>query len=237
MSQVTECETAFGQLTADQLEEGALLFTLLGRIFHGVPDRALFAEVADGRVFEEIPFVHGDAAKRAKEALLAWIDSCAKPFSDEDFHNVSADYTRLFVGAKKVPAPMWESVYFNKDRMVFQHQTFEVRAMYARYGLEVDALSHEPDDHLAYELLFISRLFGLAADHVREGREREASAVIADLVSFTVCHPLTWVSMWQDNVHHAGAGTFYEGYADLVCAALHEVEEVFSPMLSKASVA
>ena len=129
---------------------------------------------------------------------------------------------------------MWESVYFNKDRMVFQHQTFEVRAMYARYGLEVDALAHEPDDHLAYELLFVARLFALAAEHRRASCHDEADAVLADLVSFAVCHPLTWVSQWRDNVRRYAKDGFYRGYADLVCAALTEVECALAPQMASA---
>lgn len=239
MGQKTECAGNAGgaQVPVGRLEEGALLFTLLGRIFHGVPDRALIAEVVDGRLFEEMPFVRGEAARRAQEALLKWTDCCADPFSDDDFREVSAEYTRLFVGARRVPAPMWESVYFNKDRMVFQHQTFEVRAMYARYGLEVDALSHEPDDHLAYELLFVARLFALAAEHWRSCCHDEAGAVLADLVSFVVCHPLTWVTQWRDSVHRHGGEGFYPAYADLVCAALAEVELALAPGVASMTAA
>lgn len=222
------------RLSAEYLEEGAALFLLLGRLFHGVPDPVLFAEAANGRIFDEMPFVRGEEALCAGARLRAWADRCSSPFSDDDFHEVSSEYTRLFVGGLAVPAPMWESVYFNKDRMVFQHQTFEVRAMYARYGLEVDALAHEPDDHLAYELLFVARLFALAAEHRRASRRDEADAVLADLVSFVVCHPLTWVSQWRDNVHRYAKDGFYRGYADLVSAALTEVECALTPQMTSA---
>lgn len=30
--------------------------------------------------------------------------------------------------------------------------------MYAKHGLEVDLISREPDDHLAYELMFLGHL-------------------------------------------------------------------------------
>ncbi len=96
-------------------------------------------------------------------------------FRRKNFHDLSAEYTRLFVGTRRVVAPLWESVYFNKDRMVFQHETFEVRAMYARYGLRVDNFSHEPDDHLA-ELLFLGHVLGMAADDAEAGRHSDAAA-------------------------------------------------------------
>ena len=119
---------------------------------------------------------------------------------------------------------MWESVYFNKDRMVFQSQTFEVRRAYARYGLEVDALSHEPDDHLAYELLFIGRLCHMGAEAARRGDTSETDRVVADAVSFAVCHPMTWVPQWRESVERHARCDFYRGYAALVDAALRQLE-------------
>ena len=101
------------RLAAEYLEEGAALFLLLGRLFHGVPDPVLFAEAANDRIFDEMPFVRGEEALRAGACLRAWADRCSSPFSDDDFHEVSAEYARLFVGGLTVPAPMWESVYFS----------------------------------------------------------------------------------------------------------------------------
>ena len=65
-------------------------------------------------------------------------------------------------------------------------------------------------------------------------RRDEADAVLADLVSFVVCHPLTWVSQWRDNVRRYAKDGFYRGYADLVCAALTEVECALAPQMASA---
>lgn len=224
------------ELRATVLDEASALFTLLGRLFHGVPDRTLIAGVVDERIFDEVPFVTGADADAARERLVAWTGRCALPFSDDDFHALSADYTHLFVGARRVLAPMWESVYFNKDRMVFQHQTFEVRAAYARYGLEVDTLSHEPDDHLAYELLFVGRLCQLAAEAVRQGDAVGADRIVADAVSFAVCHPMTWVPQWREAIERHARCDFYRGYAALVDAALHQLEGELGGACARAAV-
>lgn len=229
---------------ADTLAQGEALFTLLGRIFHGVPDRELFARAADERIFDEIPFVPAEAEEvaRAREHLARWTDGCAVPFSDEDFEAVCVEYTRLFVGTRTVLAPVWESVYFNRDRMVFQHQTFDARRAYARYGLEVDNLSHEPDDHLAYELLFIARLFAVARERLAEAGGEAAAVegaldgaqgmgvpstvreVLHDLVDFAQRHPLMWVPMWCPLVVEKTESEFYRGHALLVLAALKHIE-------------
>ena len=188
-------------------------------------------------LFDEMPFATGADAEAAREKLATWTSQCASLFSDDDFHALSADYTRLFVGARRVLAPMWESVYFNKDRMVFQHQTFEVRAAYARYGLEVDALSHEPDDHLAYELLFIGRLCHMGAEAARRGDAAEADRVVADAVSFAVCHPMTWVPQWRELVERHARCDFYRGYAALVDAALRQLEDELGSACARVAAA
>ena len=84
--------------------------------------------------------------------------------------------------------------------------------MYAKHGLEVDLISREPDDHLAYELMFLGHL-------------------LVDAVSFTVCHPLSWVPQWRDTVHRHSSNDFYCGYAALVEVALRQVEDDLSSLL------
>ena len=212
------------QVRLSLLEEGALLFTLLGRTLHGLPDRAFLSELVRQRVFEEIPFLSPDSAEPARKLLMQWTECCEEHLSDGDFENIKAEYTRLFVGFRRVIAPLWESVYFNRDRMVFQQQTFQVRAMYTKYGLEVDAKGHEPDDHLSYELLFIARLFDICAEHLRKGEDALFNENLSDLRSFILCHPLTWVPKWNKLVQKEASTDFYRGYALLVESSLNQSE-------------
>lgn len=213
---------------ARHLAEGSALFTLLGRVLYGVPDRELFSHLADDRVFEEVPFLESGRYEEAQGLLLAWTDACDVPFSEEDYHDLSAEYTRLFAGVRKVLAPPWESVYFNKERMVFQRQTFEVRALYAKYGLEVSDLSHEPDDHLAYELMFTGYLMKQAEEQIHLKDYESARRILADAVSFVVCHPLGWIDRWHAAVKRESSLNFYLGYASLVEAAFGQVEHDYS---------
>ena len=57
-----------------------------------------------------------------------------------------------------VVAPPWESVYFSPDRLVFQQETFQVRAWYTRFGLQSANHNKEPDDHISVELEFVAHL-------------------------------------------------------------------------------
>jgi len=215
--------TAFDrELVAARLAEQEALFTLLGRAIYGMPDREIFAAMAERGIFDEVPFVDAEKAEPARKALEAWAQSCADPFGDGDFEAIRVDYARLFVGAQKVAAPLWESVYFNRERMVFQQQTMEVRRAYRTYGLEVDGFGHEPDDNLAFELLFMARLANLASGALVTENTELLKQVATDMKAFVCDHPLTWVDAWRDLVVEKAQGGFYPGYAMLVVLACSE---------------
>ncbi|WP_314039656.1 molecular chaperone TorD family protein [Slackia exigua] len=200
-----------------RLQEAEALFAMLGKLTMGMPNRDLFATVADDELFSETPFVRSKEANDALEELQAWTKSCRKPFGDADFEAVRLEYSRLFVGAQRVAAPLWESVYFNKERMVFQQETYSVRRAYAKWGLRVENFQHEPDDHLSSELMFVSFLAKTA--YQGQGHEGEA---LADMASFLLMHPSTWVAKWRDEILKRTNDGFYPGYSRLVCAAVRE---------------
>ena len=95
--------------------------------------------------------------------------------------------------------------------------------MYAKHGLEVDLISREPDDHLAYELMFLGHLLARGVGFFEQGESGKMRETLVDAVSFTVCHPLSWVPQWRDTVHR--------GYAALVEVALRQVEDDLSSLL------
>lgn len=211
--------------------EGDALFSLLGRLIYGVPDRELINEVAVGRLYEDVPFLsESDELGKAAAELAVWGDGWLAVGKDDAFSDLRAEYTRMFVGKQRVVAPLWESVYFNRDRMVFQQETFQVRAMYQRHGLQIDKLSHEPDDHLGYELLFLAALFRECGDFAAQGDWDAVAATWADARSFAVCHPLSWVPQWNELVQQRSRSPFYRGYALLVLAALRGVESARLPV-------
>lgn len=205
-----------------RLAEEEALLTLLGRLLYGMPDRDLFARVVEERLFESIPFVDGARARQPQDLLLAWMDACATPFSDSDFEAVRVDYTRLFVGAQKVAAPLWESVHFSRERMVFQERTLQVRAAYRAYNLEVEGFQHEPDDHLASELLFAAHLVRIAKESLDAGNEEGFERAMSDQHDFLEEHPNSWVEGWRDLILEKSNSNLYRGLSMLIAQACKE---------------
>ena len=120
-----------------------------------MPDSELLTALANERAFDEVPFVEGEEGEQALKMLAAWNDGCSVPFSEKDFHDLSAEYTRLFVGTRRVVAPLWESVYFNKPPWCSSMRPSRCVPCTLVTVCAWIISPHEPDDHLAYELLFL----------------------------------------------------------------------------------
>lgn len=61
---------------AEQARAASVLFTLLGRVIHGVPDSELLTALANERAFDEVPFVEGEESEQAAEdarSLERWL--------------------------------------------------------------------------------------------------------------------------------------------------------------------
>ena len=74
-----------------------------------------------------------------------------------DLEKLKGEYTRLFIGPNELPAPLWESVYVTKERILFHRRTLEVRNFYRSEGLIPQMYPSVADDHIALELDFSAR--------------------------------------------------------------------------------
>ena len=131
-----------------------------------------------------------------------------------------ADYTALFVGVDHVTAPPWESVYLSRDHLLFDTQTLEVRAFYARFGLQIPKLDREPDDHIGFELLFLSHLMEQAAQALEHDDASAADYLLAAAQDFVQAHPRRWVDLFAARVDRHARSDYYRGWAQLLLGSL-----------------
>jgi TorA maturation chaperone TorD len=165
---------------------------------------------------------------KGQAALLAWAESCRPQIQPDQFDAVQSDHLRLFVGAGKVLAPPWESVYTSKERLLFQEETLQVREWYHRFGLQAERQYQEPDDHIGLELSFLAQLSGLALQAYEAGDTARFQLLRADQGRFLNEHLARWVPKWCGLVsEHARTG-YYRGLALLVKGALEELSQNLS---------
>lgn len=146
-----------------------------------------------------------DFADRDVAASLERCAQVARSLSELEparaIESVSVEYTRLFIGPPSPAAAPWETFYRNEDVTVgFGEATFEMRALLREAGLELSGESHQYEDHIGIELLYLSVLCSRAAD---------GDSAMGSLVSsFIEEHPRSWALLLADRV----AKTCPDGY-------------------------
>lgn len=204
-----------------------LLFGLLGKLLYTDLDREWLQSLIEQDVFAESPFGEGQAdVQRGLAYLQAWSQENKSGISDENFMALQTDYTRLFVGIKKVLAPLWESVHLNKKPMVFQEETLQVRNWYRRFGLESEKLNREPDDHIGLELALIAHIARLGLEAWEQNDESAFQELLVAQKAFVETHLGRWALRWCGQVEQHARTDFYLGLAHLTRGSILALADI-----------
>ena len=113
---------------------------------------------------------------------------------------IKVEYARLFLGPKHVPAPPFESVYRTKTRHMFGETTIQVRELYKRAGLKIEAEDNLPDDFIGYELEFMYYLSFEALKALNEDNDERLDKVLKYQHHFIKEHLNTWVKDFTKDI-------------------------------------
>ncbi|MHC6180300.1 TorD/DmsD family molecular chaperone [Clostridium sp. JNZ X4-2] len=142
---------------------------------------------------------------------------------------LSEDYQRLFIGPGHILAPMWESVYESKDRLIFGKSELSVRRFYGEFGLGVSP--KEPADHLAFELFFMARLCDVKMHDDLQNIVKALSA----MEKFLKDHLCKWVPVWRECVNSSAKTRFWIEFSNMtegwIMDNLKEIKEIRSLVL------
>lgn len=211
-----------------------LLFGLLGKALYEEPKREWLEMLVSENVFSEPPFgAEQPEVMRGLEILLRWTETHTGGISDTSFSELKLDYTRLFIGLDKMPTAPWESVYFNRERLVFQEQTIQVRGWYAQFGLQVEKLNKEPDDHIGLEILFLSHLASLALQAIEKDDKNALKELFKAQSDFLSEHLLRWGPGWCKLVIEHAHTDFYRGLGYLTHGSLLALAALLNVELPK----
>lgn len=135
---------------------------------------------------------------------------------DRVLADLAADYAGLFLNAGGRPAHPYESVYTSADRLLMQEACDDVRRIYAAEGLRRSGGCREPEDHVALEMEFMSRLCSRAVAAIEMGDVEEARIQQEIQRKFLESHLLVWVPRFcEDVILNADTG-FYRGLGFLL---------------------
>jgi putative dimethyl sulfoxide reductase chaperone len=210
---------------AEHLIGIGLLFGTLGKLINNILEPDFVKKIIQLNIFNEVPFGEDQPESiKGLAYLKEWSEKGQKNFGDEDVNELRADYTRLFIGPGKVLAPLWESVHFTEDRLVFQENTLKVRKWYRSFNLESEKIYHEPEDHIGLELVFIAHLAGMALQAVESQDDQSLRKYLTAIHQFLREHPLQWAPLWSDLVLKHAQTSFYKGLALLTVGSLKALD-------------
>ena len=204
-----------------------LLLGLLGKLIYTEPDSETLNQIFSEDVFSETPL--GSDLPEMIEGLKlinAWRKAQGETLNDAALTDLRVDYTALFLGPGKILAPLWESVHFSDERLVFQERTLDVRNWYRRFGLEPERLYREPDDHIGLEMSFMARLAGLSLQALEEGDDTAFSALVEAQKEFFRAHLVQWAPAWAKLVVANARTDFFKGLGHLTLGAVQAVAKM-----------
>ncbi len=212
----------------------SLLFGLLGKILYADLDKTWLDTLIGEDVFSEVPFgAEQVEMQHGVELLQRWTNENRGGLEVPQFKALQEDNLRMFIGLNKVPAPVWESVYFSEKRLMFQEQTLQIREWYARFGLQAERINKEPDDHIGLEMLFIAHLASLALQAFEQNDEPKLNEILQAQRDFLSEHLLRWGPVWAKLVKQHAATDFYRGIAHLTHGALLAIAETLEIKMPK----
>ncbi len=128
------------------------------------------------------------------------------------------EYMRLFVGPGHVKAPIWESVYFDREGLMFGENTLQVRAFYQKHGVEFHLKNQQPEDHMAVELDFMLFLLKKESDCKCNC---EFLSNIESQKEFLQNHILSWCHLFAERIIKHSESKLYVGIAYLLNEVVH----------------
>lgn len=199
-----------GDMIMDNLKQWLLerknIYFMLSLLYTGRIEKGL-------QILNESNLLHNFANYTDNEYLSIAASKVIQEIEENKNNNyinlIIDDYQRLFVGPDKILAPLWESVYKTKDKLLFGYIELEVRRYYNSVGLDVK--KSEPADFLPIELLFMSRL---SQESGKENLEIINECLDKQL-NFLKEHLLSWIPLWTEDVNQNAEMQFWKGISQI----------------------
>jgi TorA maturation chaperone TorD len=210
---------------ADALTGQMLVCGFLGQALFRAPRGDWLETLMGEGIFDDVPFAANQPDAQAGLTLLRdWGAAYSANAGGGMFEQLETDYNRLFVGPGKLLAAPWESVYIDRERLLFQRVTLDVKAWYERFGLVRDSDINEPEDHIGLEFAFLAHLASLALEAMRRDDLEELHTIADAQREFISDHVRRWIPNWcRDVEKHAGT-LFYRGMGRLTRGVVRELE-------------
>nr|WP_295974835.1 molecular chaperone TorD family protein [uncultured Bacillus sp.] len=198
------------------LEERLYAYDLLRKTFLEEPVKDFCQLLLDYDVIRSFPFSNeSQRIKKGVDQVQRYLES-NQLSEEETYQDLHWDYTRLFIGPRSLPSPPWESAYLNKERLLFQKETLEVRKFYLKYDFLPKYFGTEADDHVGLELDFMYRLCQESILTYQSNDTNHYFITIQDQMAFLERHLASWIPRFSQDVYHHAETDFYKGMTSIL---------------------
>lgn len=196
----------------EQAERISAAGKVLSQLYLSAPGKELREAMYSAQMLNDWPLTDPHSVQGVRTLLSS------RPESEEA---IKRDHLYLFVGAGPALAQPYESVRTSEEGLVFEEETFAVRAAYAKFGLRAPNFNREPDDHIGLEIAFLSDLAGRAAEQLAAGED--AQEIRTAMRDFLVDHLDRFAGGVVEDVRKHAKTALYKAVAEFTLGFIASV--------------
>ncbi len=160
-------------------------------------------------------------------------------FASSDIRTqLAVEYARVFLaagvfGSGKLTAVPYESVFTSEEHLMMQASRDDVVRRFLADGFKVNPDLHEPEDHLSFELEYVSHMSGKAAEALEAGDFEVLAANVDRQLEFIDAHLLNWVGDLYETAREYAKTTFYTGMLLVAMGAAEQSRDLLAEVAAQ----
>ena len=210
------------------LNNSAAMYAFIARLYRQEVDKDLLSSLhrLDFAAAADEPEIA--AGYRMMEGFL-------RQGNDDQEVELAVDYARIFLGCgpkQGEGAFPYESVYTSPRGLIMQEARDQVVAVYRSEGMVRDSSFSEPEDHIAFELVFMEYLCRSMLKALHQEDEEQVLSCLHKQKEFLDQHLMNWVPGFCQDVERIAATDFYRGLAKVTVGYLRMEQELLNELLN-----
>ena len=216
----------------DILQTRQWFYDFLGKSFYLEPERDRLIDISNLNIFEQFIDDNGEIESEGASLLSRFFKTVGE-MKEEEIKNLKQEYNTLFVGPGHLQAPPWESVYLSKERIIFDEHTLSVREFYKSWGVNIKTKNKEPDDHIGFQMEFMSILSRKGIDAIKENDINRLEKIMIGQNKFLESHTLLWIDRFSENVFNNSKTSFFKGLSLFLSEYVKMDKELLVDLIDK----
>lgn len=202
------------------------VYSFLAMCFYEIPQQEKFTPFYAENVLQQ------SGADQILSRLAACLEEMNK-YSTDDWQSLREEYQRIFPESGPMLVHPWESVYRNKEHVLFDEHTLAVQECMHSWGLTMAAEERIPADHVGLECSFMASLIALAKGNITQAAWAGLRKNYQAQHDFLKEHLRTWTNQFSKDLHSATTLPFYKALADFFPAWLAYDQEMVEEILAQ----